>query len=141
MWEALDYLDDNNIIDFSHYDGNGDGYVDTITFLHSGYGAEHGGTDCKGQEYLNWIWTHQWQRFGDHDRNNIGPWVSNRTTTTTTTKEKYKSSNVEGQNNNDTTSSNIKVWTYQMASAFRETFGDSIAPVGAIAHEFGHVIL
>mmetsp|Transcript_32863 Transcript_32863/g.36787 ORF Transcript_32863/g.36787 Transcript_32863/m.36787 type:complete len:110 (-) Transcript_32863:391-720(-) len=109
MWEALDYLDDNNIIDFSHYDGDGDGYVDTITFLHSGYGAEHGGTDCKGQEYLNWIWTHQWQLFGDHDGNNIGPWVSNRTTTTT--KEKYKSSNVEGQNNNNTTSSNIKVWT------------------------------
>lgn len=37
-------------------------------------------------------------------------------------------------------SENIKVWTYQMVSAFRGTCGDSITPVGAIAHKFGHAI-
>ena len=140
MREALDYLDNNNIIDFSQYDENGDGYVDSVTFLHSGYGAEHGGTDCKGQEYQNRIWTHQWQLFGDRDGNNIGPWMSNRTTTTSTTEKNARlgfGGRISGRNNR---SDNTKVWTYQMASALRGTCGNSIAPVGHIAHEFGHVI-
>jgi len=119
MREALDYLEEIDVIDLIDYDGNGDGYVDSITFLHSGYGAEHGGVDCNDQDYRQRIWTHQWQLYGDNEGNNIGPWASNST-------------NPYGEN--------VKVWNYQMASALQGVCGDTITPVGALAHEFGHTI-
>ena len=56
----MDYVEENYIIDLTDYDGNGDDYVDSVTFLHSsGYGAEHGGVDCMGQDYRWRIWAHQ----------------------------------------------------------------------------------
>jgi hypothetical protein len=53
---ALDYLDDRGLIDFSKFDVDGDGYIDAITFVHSGYGAEWGGVDSYGANYPNRIW-------------------------------------------------------------------------------------
>jgi hypothetical protein len=32
---ALNYLDVNGLVDFSDFDGDGDGFVDSITFLHT----------------------------------------------------------------------------------------------------------
>jgi len=109
--DALSYLDDNEIINFSDFDTNGDGYVDMLTVLHSGYAAEHGVRDCKGSDYKQRIWTHQWELFGDSEGNNIGPFVS---------------------------SDNTKVWTYQMAPVLWGRCGNSVAHVGAVAHEIGH---
>jgi len=57
---ALQYLDSNDIIDFNYFDQNEDGKIDLITFLHSGYGAEWGGTDGYGQFYEERIWSHKW---------------------------------------------------------------------------------
>lgn len=74
--EALDYLDDNNIIDFKDFDADGDGMIDAITFLHSGYGAEWGQTDCYGAQKADRIWSHKWSIFGNAQGQNIGPWVS-----------------------------------------------------------------
>jgi hypothetical protein len=51
---ALDYLDDS--VDFSEFDGDGDGYIDAITLLHSGYGAEWGGIDSYNGTYTDRIW-------------------------------------------------------------------------------------
>lgn len=48
-------------IDFSDYDQDGDGWVDAITFLHSGYGAEWGGTDQYGTTSTNRMWSHKWE--------------------------------------------------------------------------------
>lgn len=56
--EALDQLD--GTIDFSQYDMNNDGYIDSIAFLHSGYGAEWGQTDIDGTRSADRIWSHRW---------------------------------------------------------------------------------
>jgi len=56
--EALDTLD--QAIDFTQYDADSDGYIDSIAFIHSGYGAEWGGTDEDGVASADRIWSHRW---------------------------------------------------------------------------------
>jgi len=55
------------LIDFSQFDKDGDGWVDAIAFIHSGYGAEFGGTDSDGTASADRIWSHRW---------NIPTWTS-----------------------------------------------------------------
>ncbi len=50
-------------IDFSQFDVDGNGFVDSIAFIHSGYGAEWGGMNSP-----NRIWSHRWS---------IPSWTSN----------------------------------------------------------------
>lgn len=47
------------LVDFGQFDQDNDGYIDAITIIHSGYGAEQGGTPA------NSIWSHKWQLPGD----------------------------------------------------------------------------
>ncbi len=56
--EALDVLD--NVVNFDDYDLDNDGRIDSIAFIHSGYGAEWGGTDSYGTSQANRIWSHRW---------------------------------------------------------------------------------
>lgn len=56
--EALTKLDQS--VDFRQFDVNGDGKIDSITFLHSGYGAEWGVADAGGAAWSDRIWSHQW---------------------------------------------------------------------------------
>ena len=62
LWQALknalDQLD--AVIDFNDYDTDNDGRIDSIAFIHSGYGAEWGGTDAFGGTQANRIWSHRW---------------------------------------------------------------------------------
>jgi M6 family metalloprotease-like protein len=56
--DALDLADAQ--IDFGRFDANSDGYVDAITFIHSGYAAEALGTAIDGSEISDRIWSHRW---------------------------------------------------------------------------------
>lgn len=55
---ALDQLDAANF-DFAQFDDDNDGWIDGLTLLHSGYGAEFGGTDCNNADYKDRIWSHK----------------------------------------------------------------------------------
>lgn len=113
--EALNAAD--AYIDFSQFDLDNDGYIDSITFLHSGYGAEWGGVDVDGTHYDDRIWSHRWVLW---DTNGDGiyvpaldqPWTSN-----------------EG----------VKVWDYNINPSLWATSGSNIGHVGVIAHETGHL--
>jgi len=62
--DALNLADP--LVDFGQFDENNDGYVDAITIIHSGYGAESGG----GSGY--WIWSHFWSLWALP----YGKWIS-----------------------------------------------------------------
>eukprot|EP00980_Cylindrotheca_fusiformis_P031778 scaffold26944_cov127-Cylindrotheca_fusiformis.AAC.3 len=108
--DALDYLDKKNIIDFSEFDVDGDGKIDAITILHSGYGAEWIGTDGYGAKYKDRIWSHKWTLWGDASGKFIGPWYSK---------------------------DGVEVWDYHISPALWGTSGSSIGHIGVIAHETG----
>ena len=48
------------MIDFSQFDQDSDLWVDAIAFIHSGYGAEWGGTDADGTNFTDRMWSHRW---------------------------------------------------------------------------------
>jgi hypothetical protein len=50
--DALELVD--RLVDFGQFDADNDGYVDSLTVIHSSYGAETGGGGG------NWIWSHRW---------------------------------------------------------------------------------
>eukprot|EP00578_Thalassiosira_sp_NH16_P002060 CAMPEP_0181132974 /NCGR_PEP_ID=MMETSP1071-20121207/31284_1 /TAXON_ID=35127 /ORGANISM="Thalassiosira sp., Strain NH16" /LENGTH=1310 /DNA_ID=CAMNT_0023219349 /DNA_START=58 /DNA_END=3990 /DNA_ORIENTATION=+ len=56
--EGLDSLDDDDF-DWTRYDVDENGALDGLGVLHSGYGAEFGGTDCSGAENESRIWSHK----------------------------------------------------------------------------------
>lgn len=62
--EALNLVDP--LVDFGDFDQDNDGFVDSITIIHSGYGAETGGGAG------NWIWSHRWSLWALPD----GRWTS-----------------------------------------------------------------
>jgi len=64
LTDALD-IHNNARRDFKKYDvkensGTGDGRIDAILFVHSGFGAEGGFSDCYGTSMQKLIWSHEW---------------------------------------------------------------------------------
>lgn len=58
--EALDALDDDPNFILQDFDQDNDGNIDAVAFIHSGYGAEWGGTDAYGAVTADRIWSHRW---------------------------------------------------------------------------------
>ena len=70
--EALDVIDADPNFDLSQFNtdyNQGDDFIDAITIIHSGYGAEFGGSDCYGNIEVNRIWSHSWFMY-------TGTWTS-----------------------------------------------------------------
>ena len=63
MIDALNIIRRDNLVNFADFDnengGLGDGWIDAITFVHSGYAAEFGGT-AGGANFKDRIWSHRW---------------------------------------------------------------------------------
>ena len=61
--DALEIIRQKNLVNFADFDnennGAGDGWIDAITFVHSGYAAEFGGV-AGGAEKEDRIWSHRW---------------------------------------------------------------------------------
>lgn len=60
LHDALNIIDQDPTFSFTDFDVDGDGTIDAITFLHSGYGAEWSSTDCYGSTNAQRIWSHKW---------------------------------------------------------------------------------
>ncbi len=62
--DALKAVVAGNLANFADFDnengGTGDGQIDAITFVHSGYAAEFGGVDAAGTDLNDRIWSHRW---------------------------------------------------------------------------------
>jgi len=58
--DAVILLEKQYNVDFGAFDGNKDGFVDTVTLFHSGYAAEWGSTDVSGKSMYDRIWSHRW---------------------------------------------------------------------------------
>jgi len=71
--EALDVIDSDPTFDISVFNtdyNTGDAFIDAITVIHSGYGAEFGGEDCYGAAEKDRVWSHSWFMY-------TGAWISN----------------------------------------------------------------
>jgi len=115
MWiqclrQALALVDD--LIDFSEFDVDEDGYIDAIAFLHSGYGAEYGGYDSFGTYYTDRIWSHKWIIFNA----NTYSWQP------------------------FTSDEGVIVFEYHVEPALFGKTGSYITSIGVAAHETGHFL-
>jgi M6 family metalloprotease-like protein len=126
MRHALDKLEATGF-DFSPYDSDGDGLIDAICFLHSGYAAEWGGTAEDGASYLDRIWSHKWALYSfrhPSDASGSG-WTSNP---------------------NTSSGKKVRVYNYHISPAVygkypsNKSVKDKIGRIGVIAHETGHFL-
>jgi len=113
--------DDNDSIDFDYFDEDQDGNIDSVTFIHSGYPAEAGGSDSYGRFFEDRIWSHKWGLYE--------PFQS-KTTSTQTTKKGGRS----------TTGGGVRVSMYHISSGLWGLSGSEIGRIGVIAHEMAHFL-
>ena len=107
--DALPLVD--AVVNFSQFDTDGDGYVDAIDFIHSGYGGENSGNPVTS------LWSHKAFLSGGTNFGGTIPFTSH-------------DKNAAGDS--------VKVDLYHIEPALWGTSGNALARVGVIAHETGH---
>ena len=113
LHSAMDALkNDLSVLRFSDFDGDGDGKVDMVTLIHSGYAAEANGHAQDGTVEDDRIWSHH--RKLQRNRR----WYPD----------------VEGKNND------AYVYQYATASALSGVQDFNIGRIGVICHEIGHAL-
>jgi M6 family metalloprotease-like protein len=105
--EALDLVDASGF-DFGPFDDDGDGKVDAIAFLHSGYAAEFTGAGYR-------VWSHK----GSLHNLPEGRWTSN-------------------DDSDQKPGTKTFVYDYHVSPSLWSTSGSAIGRIGVIAHETGH---
>eukprot|EP00536_Pseudo-nitzschia_multiseries_P005967 jgi/Psemu1/191999/e_gw1.121.103.1 len=113
MHSAMNTLrDDFSISSFSQFDGDGDGKIDMVTLIHSGYASEFSGDDEDGANAVDRIWSHH-RKLARRRR-----WYP------------------------DESDKSIDAYVYQYATApaLYGVTGSSIGRIGVICHEIGHAI-
>jgi M6 family metalloprotease-like protein len=115
MKEALEFLDENNLVNFEGYDSDGDNLIDSICFLHSGYAAEWGGNSADGANLIDRIWSHKSSLYSIK-------------------------SPADAPSTGFHSSSGVRVYNYHISPALWGTSGNDIGRIGVIAHETGHFL-
>ena len=100
------------IVDFSQFDSNGDGKIDMVTLVHSGFASEVSGPDQDGAENDDRIWSHH-RKIPRKDR-----WYPNP----------------------NQKSEGAYVYQYATVPALYGVEGTSIGRIGVTSHEIGHAI-
>ena len=57
-WPILTALDNMPDWDWSDFDRDSDGRLDSVVLIHSGYGAQTEDVDCFGRDFQDRIWPH-----------------------------------------------------------------------------------
>ena len=57
-WPILDELDSRPDWNWNDFDMDGNGELDSVVMIHSGYGAETTTTDCYETDFIDRIWAH-----------------------------------------------------------------------------------
>jgi M6 family metalloprotease-like protein len=114
--EALDQIEDKmSVKELQSLDRDSNGFMDSVTFLVSGYGAEWGRTDCYGTDMKSRIWSHRWT-------------VPERIT--------WKSRKVKRKKKGES----LKLGQYIVTSALWGTCDAKIARLVSLSHEMGHIL-
>lgn len=107
---ALDKMDQDGV-DWSQYDQDGDGVLDSVVIFHSGYVAEGGGTDCINN-----------RSHGDHRI-----WS-------------HATSVLDGSDAWYSSDQSVRIGIYATTSAVRGVCGSEIQRIGIIGHEMLHML-
>ena len=98
-------------VDFTDFDADGDGWVDGVTFVHSGHPASDGVDDLFGTAFNYRVWSHKYQVSG---RSSDEPWVD------------------------PSTGSTVELFT--AISAYRRSDSEDMLDLGVLVHEWGHML-
>jgi M6 family metalloprotease-like protein len=120
----LDSLDEvharsDNPFSWDEFDKNGDGFIDSLVVLHSGYGAEYGQANNNNNTNIS----------DDDDKSKIEERIWSHASGPRSQPERWESKAFL-----------IELGSYSVTSAFSGNEGSEMAPLGPLTHEFLHTL-